>query len=95
MDAKMQREKIQAAMEHVKQTKKWHKAGAIMKKALSTNSGSKSMKPSQRSKRSVMPSITTEEDALPPMMQPTSDDAATSADPQPYKSPYDGQQITV
>merc|ERR1711871_1933223 len=91
VDAKMQREKIQAAMEKVKQTKKWHKAGAIMKKALNTNSGSKSMKPSQRSKRSVMPSITTEEDALPPMMQPTSDDAATSADPQPYKSPYDGQ----
>merc|ERR1719240_2619382 len=66
VDAKMQREKIQAAMEKVKQTKKWHKAGAIMKKALTTNgSGSKSMKHSKRSKRSVMPSITTEEDALP------------------------------
>merc|ERR1719261_1380514 len=37
---------VDAKMQHVKQTKKWHKAGAIMKKALSTNSGSKSMKPS-------------------------------------------------
>merc|ERR1711924_519551 len=92
VDAKMQREKIQAAMEQVKQTKKWHKAGAIMKKALDGGSGSKSM---NRSKRSVLPSITTEEDALPPMMQPTGDDAGASADPTPYKSPYDGQQITV
>merc|ERR1711871_782876 len=93
VDAKMQRESIQRAMEKVKVSKKWHQAGKILNKALSANgSGSKSMK---RSKRSVMPSITTEEDALPPMMQPTSDDTASSADPQPYKSPYDGQQITV
>ena len=61
VDAKMQREKIQAAMEQVKQTKKWHKAGAIMKKALDGGSGSKSMKSMKRSKRSVVPGITTEE----------------------------------
>jgi len=93
VDAKLQRDKIQGAMEKVKISKKWHQAGAILNKAMASD------KPARRKKKQVASAMSLPaagssqlEDALPPVGMSMNQGAD---DPLPYKSPYDGQQVTV
>merc|ERR1711871_1171332 len=96
VDAKMQRESIQRAMEKVKVSKKWHQAGKILNKAMAKGTRrTKSTSKPGSVKRAVLPSVMTEDNPIPPTMQPAEGDADVDAGPVPYKSPYETQQITV
>ena len=125
VDAKLQRDKIQGAMEKVKISKKWHQAGTILNKVCRRTATSccfspcasvltpassplslcprtqamASDKPKRRKKKVAaamsLPAAGNAqvEDALPPAGMSMNEQG--SDEPLPYKSPYDGQQVTV